>query len=89
MLILGVVLLGLLIPTGKLNLRCANVTLSWYYKISGIAIKCYVDVDLSSDDMNIDVKRKEMECAKSVTQCAKVYGSDEGGKVFSDYYFFL
>ena len=45
-------------------------------------------MDISSDDVNVDGKRKEKECAKSVTQCAKAYGSDEGGKVFSHFYFF-
>ena len=45
-------------------------------------------MDLSGDNMNVDVKRKEMECPKSVTQCFKLYGSNEGGNVFSHFYFF-
>ena len=63
-------------------------TILLYYKISGEAIKCYLDMDLSGDNMNVDVKRKEMECPKSVTQCFKLYGSDKGGHVFSHFYFF-
>ena len=63
--------------------------LAMYYKISGIAIKCYVDTDVSSDDGSVDLKRKEEECPKSVTQCYKMYGSGEGGKVFSHFNFFL